>query len=84
GIPLKTLSALTGPQLGTWPREVDHELVYALSGTVEHLVVTEKLVKRKDQIAGQVGRKAPAFGSPTIEAESELIQVVAQLPQLCE
>lgn len=37
GLTLRELLLTVGPQLGTWPRAADPELVYALSGTMEHL-----------------------------------------------
>jgi glyoxylase-like metal-dependent hydrolase (beta-lactamase superfamily II) len=38
GTSLQELINILGPQLGDWPRAVDHELKYALNGNMEHLV----------------------------------------------
>jgi glyoxylase-like metal-dependent hydrolase (beta-lactamase superfamily II) len=44
---LKELIASVGPQLGGWPREVDHELKYALNGNMDHLVTEGRVVAER-------------------------------------
>jgi NAD(P)-dependent dehydrogenase (short-subunit alcohol dehydrogenase family)/glyoxylase-like metal-dependent hydrolase (beta-lactamase superfamily II) len=44
GLSLRELIAALGPQLGSWPRSADLELVYALAGHVERLAAQGRIV----------------------------------------
>jgi glyoxylase-like metal-dependent hydrolase (beta-lactamase superfamily II) len=44
GATLRELLAAAGPQLGAWPRSVDLELMYALSGNMDRLVALGHVV----------------------------------------
>lgn len=41
---LQELITSVGPQLGGWPREVDHELKYAVNGHMEHLETQGRVI----------------------------------------
>jgi len=44
---LQELINAVGPQLGEWPRPIDHELKYALNGNMEHLVTQGKVTAER-------------------------------------
>ncbi|HEX4168089.1 MAG TPA: MBL fold metallo-hydrolase [Bryobacteraceae bacterium] len=49
GMTLRELITATGPKLGSWPREIDAELMYALAGNVEHLTASGAVVEVEGQ-----------------------------------
>jgi len=44
GVTLRDLIASVGPLLGSWPRQVDIELVYAINGHLKYLLAEGKIV----------------------------------------
>jgi glyoxylase-like metal-dependent hydrolase (beta-lactamase superfamily II) len=55
---LGELIRLVGPKLGSWPRGVDPELMYALAGNMDRLVALGKVVQCADTKPIQYGAKS--------------------------